>query len=230
MTANRDKLLLVACGVAIAAGYTAIFWALLHDSVIGRVCAGLFAAAIAAIAWRLAGTRDPTFRRKLLMIVLAPVALAGAMFGLIAILLIGLFLTPVMAASAIRQMWKEAQLRRELSKQERLLPLSQLVPRLEAGEGTLLEETGHKGAYRVWWTSDELASIAPNIEAGERFVQLLEGNDVGGFNQLCLESYLGESQGKAILTSIPPRHARSGKLSRQFPKAKCVMVVRLSDS
>jgi hypothetical protein len=163
------------------------------------------------------------------MIALSPVVIASTVFVLAAILPLMLFVIPIVAVLALRRMLKDGRLMRSLAKKGRLMPLSQLAPRLEAGEGTLLEETGHKGVCRIWWTSDDLASIAPNIEAGERFVQLLEGNDVDGFNQLCLD-YLGESQGKAILTSIPPRHARSGKLSRRFPKAKRVTVVRLNEN
>lgn len=227
MNGNRDKLLLVPFGVAVAAGYAAMFWAFFQDSVVGLAGAGFVFAAIVAIAWTLAGTRDQTIGRKLLMIALAPGALLGALLGLVFILLFEIGLIPVLA---VRRMRKEAQLRRAMSKQGRLLHMSQLAPRLEAGEGTLLEETGHKGAYRIWWTDDDLTDRAPSIDAGERFLQLLEGSDFGGFNQLCLESYVGQSQGKACLTTIPPRQVNSGNLARRFPKARRVMVVRLEDT
>ena len=124
MNGNRDKLLLVPFGVAVAAGYAAMFWAFFQDSVVGLAGAGFVFAAIVAIAWTLAGTRDQTIGRKLLMIALAPGALLGALLGLVFILLFGIGLIPVLA---VRRMRKEAQLRRAMSKQGRLLHMSQLL-------------------------------------------------------------------------------------------------------
>jgi hypothetical protein len=64
----------------------------------------------------------------------------------------------------------------------------------------------------------------------ERWLTLFEHRDVDSealrtFNALCLSEYIAVERGKAALTTIPPRHARSGKLLRQFPRAKRVIVV-----
>jgi hypothetical protein len=162
-----------------------------------------------------------------MMIALSPVVFIAAIFGLGVMLILALFISPVLVVFAVRRMWSDALLRQSLAKQGRLLPLSELAPRLDHGEGTLLEETAPKGAFRIWWTSDELAPLEPNIAVHERFVQLFDGIDEGGFNKLCLESYIGKARGKASLTTILPHHARTGKLARRFPNAKRVMVVRL---
>ena len=107
----------------------------------------------------------------------------------------------------------------------RFTTLDDLRPRLIAGEGTLIEDTGHKGPYRLWWTEDDLFALGVPASTNEEFFAILTGKE-HPFNSRCLNDYLDKESGKALLTSIPPRYAVSGKLARLFPKVKVAKVIR----
>jgi hypothetical protein len=105
----------------------------------------------------------------------------------------------------------------------RYATLNILRPQLNAGRGTLIEETGHKGPHRLWWTEDDLRAPAPTKA---EFMAIVNGEECHPFNSRCLSEYLDEVVGKALLTSIPPRDITSGKLARLFPRAHIAVVVR----
>jgi hypothetical protein len=119
-------------------------------------------------------------------------------------------------------------LRQELKKQGRFVTLDALRPKLAAGEGTLLEETGPKGPYRIWWTEDELSPRQTDLNDPERPRRLFDG-EPDEFNDRCLQEYLSRQNGRASLTAIPLTLARTGRLGEIFPKTRRVMIVHLSD-
>src|SRR5688572_27548887 len=103
--------------------------------------------------------------KRLLCIVLFPIVLPAALFGMAVFVLFAacatLYFLPI-------QIWRERKFRRYLREKGRLMDVSEIEPRLQAGEGTLLEEWGPGGPCRIWWTSDELMSEEPPMQLNER--------------------------------------------------------------
>ena len=56
------------------------------------------------------------------------------------------------------EIWSRRRFRRSMRKQRRLIAWRDLEQRLMYSEGTVIEEVGLKGAQRVWWTPDDVAS------------------------------------------------------------------------
>jgi hypothetical protein len=108
----------------------------------------------------------------------------------------------------------------------RYATLDELRPRLLAGDGTLIEETAEKGPFRIWWTEDDLLEMGSPVVTPDEFLAVLYEGSEHPFNSKCLHDYLSEDNGKALLTSLPPRYAESGRISRMFPRAKRAMVIR----
>src|SRR5581483_1146777 len=162
--------------------------------------------------------------RRCLIIVVAPVAFLGVMIGIGFMLLAVVIFLPV---GLVYWLVQEQMLRRQMRAQGRLLSMADLRPRLEAGEGTLIEETGHKGPYHIWWTEDDLR---PGLDlAKEEIVAIPLGRE-NTFNSRYLEEYLDPQKGKAYLTAIRPHEARSGTLSTKYPRMPVAKVVRPLES
>lgn len=109
--------------------------------------------------------------------------------------------------------------------QGRFITLDDLRPRLDTGTGTLIMQWGQKGTYRIWWTEDDLFSLGEPVSARDDFIAVFQGQE-HAFNTRCQQQYLDDETGRALLTSIPPRYGRSGKLARMFPRIKVAAVVQ----
>ena len=158
----------------------------------------------------------------LVAIPLFPFAMLGGMIGIGFVLpVVGI----VWSYAAIKAAVAVRQFRMQMKWKNRFATLEDLRPQLIAGKGTVIEETGPKGPYRLWWTEDDLFALGAHISTDEEFISILTGGE-HPFNSRCLRDYLDKETGKALLTSIPPRHAASGKLVRLFPQVKVASVVR----
>ena len=130
-----------------------------------------------------------------------------------------------------KRIWNEWKLRRLLRENCRLIELEKLRPLLRDGQGTLIEEWDTKGTCRVWWTMDDLASQEPPMDLRDRYHAIFSRDNstacerARAFNTLCLSKYIARDDGKASLTTIPARHAKSGKLARDFPRVRSVIAI-----
>jgi hypothetical protein len=113
---------------------------------------------------------------------------------------------------------------KKMIENNRYAKLSELSPRLLSGEGTLIEETGRRGPYRIWWTEDDLFSLGSPVSTKEEVLSILSGEE-HEFNARCLKEYLDKETGKALLTPIPARDAKSGKLAKKYPSVKIAKIV-----
>ena len=77
----------------------------------------------------------------------------------------------------------------------------------------------------MWWTQDDLFALGSPVTTNEEFMDVLTGKE-HAFNCQCLQDYLDADTGKALLTSIPARYARTQWLARQYPRAKVAKIVR----
>jgi hypothetical protein len=160
--------------------------------------------------------------------VLFVLALPGILLGLAAVLLMLACLTPYFWVKELR---RENRFRKMLRKQGRLATLTELSSRLEAGQGTLIEEWGPKGVCRVWWTADDLAVQAPQLETDDLLRALYSGEENlsyeprRAFNAMCLDDYIGGNSGKASLALIPMHHTRIERYLGQFPSIRRLIVI-----
>ena len=128
--------------------------------------------------------------------------------------------------SAIKHRRRERQLVRRMRARGRYIPFRDLQHRLAIGEGTLIEETGHKGPCHIWWTDQDLMALGKPASTKEEILDIITGRAKDGFDSRCLTEYLDEEHGKAILTSIPTKYVTSGRLAGAYPHAKIIKVVR----
>lgn len=139
------------------------------------------------------------------------------------ILLIVALIWPFVFSVWLKNEWK---LRRRMKANGRFATLHDLRPKLTAGMGTLIEETGLKGPFRIWWTEDDLFANGDPLPTDDDYIDILNGDVEHPINLQYLKDYLGVESGRAVLTTISARHATSGKLARQFPLMKRAMLVQ----
>ena len=90
----------------------------------------------------------------------------------------------------------------------------------------LSRNTGQNGPYQNWWTADNVFALGSPVARTDKdaFLSALGGKH--DFNAWCLKEYLADDTGKALLTTMPVRFVRTGRLSRMFPRVKVAAVVR----
>ncbi len=149
----------------------------------------------------------------------------GLFYGMIVLGFLATAMAVLWPYAAIRLAVAERRFRAAMKSKGRFIILEDLRPRLIAGEGTLIEDMGQKGPYRLWWTQDDLSTLGSPASTRADFIAIYAGKG-HPFNSRCLDEYLDEDTGKALLTSIPARYSSSGKLARMFPRVKTAKVFR----
>lgn len=140
-------------------------------------------------------------------------------FFLVGLLIV--YLPFLAVAGFIRERW----FRRKLRLTGRFITLRQLRPRLNAGEGTLIEEWGPKGPYHIWWTDENI--MARGTPPTEHECNEMIGGDgkEQTFNTLCVKDYLEPETGRALLTNMWPLFSNGNRLMRRFPGVPVVKLV-----
>jgi hypothetical protein len=218
------RVFLVAYGTSVGLAYALLLNRAFSGSLLSGVllCLAL-GAAFAMLASKFRPVKGMSFWKNLLMIPLTPFAFAAGLFGIAVFILI---LGAILPFIAVSQYWQYRQFARAMMQQGRFIEFQELRDRLSNGEGTLLEETGTKGPYRIWWTADDVLEFGSPIDDPEVWLAVLYERKQHAFNSYCVANYLDDRKGKALLTSVRPRFLTSGKISRVFPKAKRAVVVR----
>jgi hypothetical protein len=164
--------------------------------------------------------------QRFALIPMIPFAIAAGVVGvglfLGFFLLVGAVLFPVGWVAWLNH---ERKLRGDMQSKGRLLPASELRRILEAGEGTVIEEIGHKVPPRLWWTKDDVSATGSPPVTKEEFISILQGKD-HAFNSYCLKEYLDPETGKAFLTRLPRRYVTSGALANTYPRMRVIKAVR----
>ena len=172
--------------------------------------------------WRLVRTLGSQRNVVLLIgIPLMPLVIFATLIGF------GALLLPIAVAYPfwrVKHAVRKRQYQNTLKHQGRFITIDVLQSRLNAGEGTLIEDTGQKGPYRIWWTEDDLFGLGNPVSTKDEFLSALGGEHA--FNTQCLNEYLDEKAGRALLTSMPARYAKKGGLAQMFPRMKVVAVIR----
>ena len=212
-----------AYGVAVGGGYVAVVHLTAPDFRAGIFFWGLvIPACFGFIARRAANNSEWSDVQRFVLIPMIPVSILGACFGIAVIFMIVAVIWPITLVRAIKQ---ERAFRSLMKSKGRILDAVDLRQRLEVGEGSLIEETGHKGSYHVWWTDENVLEKGSPLSTDEDFLDVLQGKD-HPFNSQCLKEYLDPDTGKAFLTSLPPKKVKSSKFIRMYPRMTIVMVVQ----
>jgi hypothetical protein len=115
----------------------------------------------------------------------------------------------------------------------RYIAWADLLPRLEAGVGTLIIDYGDNWPIRLWWTPDDVMAMAPCKPSGEdRLLYMLLGEEERDpFVQWCCSRYTDLESGCAYLTVLPA-FALSGAVvsyseffEGRFPRLEVVATV-----
>lgn len=217
-------ILLTIYGICVGAAYAAVLHtALSNEPISTAVLALVLILLFGSLGYGAAKNSEFSNIQSLAFTPLFPILLLGAAIGMVVVLLGLVVLLPFFAVEEIRRV---RRFRNEMKSKGRFVTLTDLRPRLNAGEGTLIEETGHKGPYHIWWTEDDLFSLGKAPSTDEELFAILTRKETHAFNSLCLKEYLDDETGKALLTSIPPRYVASGRLARLFPDVRIAMLVR----
>lgn len=179
---------------------------------------------LAAVGWVVGKAPSLTPLQKLVVIPLAPLAIGGALLGVSVFLPLVVVWFPYMA---IQQHRRRRHLLRELESQGRFRTAEQLHSELSSGHGTLILEVGARGAYRVWWTADELPGAHSLDRFWHEYRSLWEHCSQEGQISPFLTQYLDLHGGTAVLTDLPPLRTDSAlhDLKARFPRMNVVLVL-----
>ncbi|HYV37430.1 MAG TPA: hypothetical protein VE988_17120 [Gemmataceae bacterium] len=187
-----------------------VFW--------GAIVCFLFA----GFGFQIAKLKGRTILLSCLLLPFFPVLYLSALLLAMAVGVV--WLPIVMTGFSIKGFLQRRRYRQKLRGAGRLTSVTEIRHRLEVGEGTFIMETGFKGTYQIWWTEDDLLAKGTPVKTNEEIFAVWEGKP-HEFNELLLKDYLDEDSGKAILTDIPPKKARAGRLARAFPRTPSVLAV-----
>ena len=174
---------------------------------------------LAYLGYSISGVDTLSDWRRFLLIPLSPFVFPAGMIGIGFVLLFMAFILPF---AWVGSLVREGKLRQQMKAKGRFLPLEELRPKLEAGQGTLIDETGPKGPYHIWWTEDDVRAKGSTASTTQEIIAIIQGKE-HPFNSQCLEEYLDPDSGRAFLTTIRPRYARSERLARMFPRMPVVV-------
>ena len=211
-----------AYGVAVGAGYVAIMHLMAPEDRAVIFFWGLFIPAFFGLmGWGAANNSELSNVQRLVFVPIIPVIFLAGSIGMVVFLMIVVVMWPIALVGGMKQ---ERTFRNLMKSKDRFLDAVDLRPRLDAGEGTLIEETGHKGPYRVWWIDENVFEKGIPVSTDKESLAVLQGKD-HPFNSQCLKEYLDPAIGRAFLTSLPPKSVKSSKFIRMYPRMTVVMVV-----
>ena len=145
--------------------------------------------------------------------------------------LVVLLSIPVAGAMASLQAIGERRYRRRMAGRGRFSAWADLVPVLEAGQGTLIIEQANKCPVRVWWTPDDVLALAPcpPPAAEELDISGCRSAEPHEFVAWCHRRYLDEDAGSARLThpalALPPGLFFARFFEGRFPQITAIDTV-----
>ena len=161
--------------------------------------------------------------QKVLLLPLVPPVFLVSATTFLGIILTMLFLFPVFAIQRIRG---EHKFRTEMKAAGRYVRWSDLLPLLESGQGTLIEESSTSGPFRIWYTPDDLLAKGEPISTDKELIGVFFGKLSHLFNSRCLHEYLDPNSGTALATSIRPRFVKTDRFKKRFPHVTVVRLIR----
>jgi hypothetical protein len=167
--------------------------------------------------------------RKAVMLVLIPFVLPAVLplFVLLGIIT-GLSIPFSFSVAGLRLIG-EKRLRRLMRDRGRFVEWTDLASDLRNGVGTLIIEQGHKRPVRVWWTPDDVISLAPCSPPSEEELDVIGVLEPHEFVAWCCHRYTDENGGSAKLTvaslELPPGLFFAKFFKERFPLISVVDTV-----
>jgi hypothetical protein len=151
----------------------------------------------------------------------------GCLLGLPLLLILALLSIPYGIVYGICMASRERRLFRRLTSARRTLPWTEVAQHLRAGSGTLIIEQGLKQRSRLWWTPDDISSLAPLQVPEFDEIDFLPSDIPKPFVSWCYERYLSPVTGTAALTRLvgmkrPRGFFTPDFFTAQFPLARVI--------
>jgi hypothetical protein len=151
----------------------------------------------------------------------------GPVLGIPLLLVAALLSVPYVLGAIVYIAWRERQFFRHLRSQCRTLPWGEVEQHLRAGEGTLVIEQAQKQSHRLWWTPDDIPSLAPVPIPPFADVDFVFIAPDEPFAAWCFQRYLSSATGSAFLTRsvglvFPPGFIEPDFFTTRFPSARVI--------
>jgi hypothetical protein len=174
------------------------------------------------IGFKLADSPEYSTFQKLILLSLVPPVFVASVAGVLLMLGVLVIVSPVFLVQGIR---RDRRFRAQMRAAGRYFTWQELLPSLESGTGTLIEESYGTGPFRIWYTPDDVPAKGEPISTNEEILGVLSGKISHVFNSRCLREYLDPANGSASLTNIRPARVRTGRFQKKFPQMKIVRLI-----
>ena len=232
--ADRRSLLLRSVLATLYGALAGVVWAyaatlIFHlDPLVFWIVGGYFVAACALLGGLYARIVSLTPASLALMISVAPILIfyMVVVMGVVAVVMLGvLALSPVFMLLAVRD---RRRFMEQMRSAGRLVTRQELLPKLAAGEGTLIAKFHLKGFESLWWTPDNLDELGyPCIrlevladEYPDTVVDAMSCDNKPA--RCCDEKYLDHESGEAALLPWATREWK--RLARDYPEHRLMIV------
>jgi hypothetical protein len=210
--------LLIGCGygIGVSIGFHFDRWTTAVATVFG---AGLLA------YWGYMILQEPCYSplKRIVVLALAPVAFVGSLIGVMVGAMLFGFLYPCFC---IQNVLTKRKFQQQMRATGRFITCEELVSSLEAGQGTLIEESLGAGPIRIWYTQEDVLARGQPICTDEELLGVLSHKLCHVFNAWCLRRYLDPESGIALLTDIRPKQARAGRIPKELSDMQRLRLVR----
>jgi hypothetical protein len=209
-------------GICVGFGYAALIRTANPDEpIVAAFVSVVIVLCLGTISWSIADSYSTL--QTLFLVPLLPFVFVSTMFGMA---FVAVLIPPFLLWVILDGIKRKRQFRNQLRTQGRFVNLDVIRSKLDAGEGTLIGEYGHKGQpLGIWWTSDDIFSLGKPSTTDEECFAIITAPGINVFNDQCVTTYLDRESGNALLTSMPPRYCRSQRLARMFPKMKIALLL-----
>jgi hypothetical protein len=187
--------------------------------ILGLIGGGLFG----WFAYVLGKSREYSTVVRLILIPFVPPVFLMSFVGLLLGLVLLAVISPVFIIPGI---CREMRFRDQMKATGRYVRWSDLLPLLESGQGTLIEESSTSGPFRIWYTSDDLLAKGKPISTDKELIGVFRGKLSHLFNSRCLQEYLDPNNGTALATNIRPRFVKTDRFKKRFPHVNVVPLIR----
>jgi hypothetical protein len=171
------------------------------------------------------GVSAPTAARK------GPAEISP-LLGLLLLFGLAVLAIPYAVVAGACLLVREQRLFRRLKGRGRTIAWRELAVRLSAGEGTLIIEQAQKECCRLWWTADDVPSLAPFPPPAFDELDFLGLEPPQPFVAWCFHRYLSPTNGSALLCrprglKFPAGFVSPAFFAADFPAARIVATVLL---
>ncbi len=163
------------------------------------------------------------------IMLLAPIALPGALLALILVGIAAGISLPFTAILACAQRIGERRFRSLMQKNQRFIDWQSLENNLSVGYGTLIIEQMNKRPVHIWWTPDDVLAGAPTPPPEGEKLDILGVYPPHPFVSWCSKRYCQTGSGTGFLTiptfALPPGLFFASFIKERYPRMTVIDTV-----